>query len=95
MLDYLPKFLPEIISIVIGFLLRHFLMPIISGKEISTLIKYLKTHEQTKEEQAKLDLNLAQTQLWLELHANSCPYVKKELREAKELTKKIFNQGKK
>jgi 5-bromo-4-chloroindolyl phosphate hydrolysis protein len=94
MTELLTKVTPEIISIAIGFAMRHFLMPLISGKETSHLIKYLKNHQITKEQQAELNCNLSETRLWIELHSQSCPYVKKELREAKETVKKLFNQGK-
>lgn len=74
----LQKLSPEIIGILIGMAIRHFLMPFISGKEVADMLKYLKKHEMTKEEVCELKSNLAQTQLWIELHEQACPYVKKK-----------------
>lgn len=78
-LDTVGRLTPELAGILIGFAVRHFFMPFISGKEIKDMIQYLKKHEITKEETCELRANLAQTQLWIELHEQSCPYVKKKL----------------
>lgn len=74
----LQKLSPEIIGILIGFAIRHFFMPFISGKEIKDMIHYLKSHEMNKEKIAELETNLAETRLWIQLHENSCPYIKKK-----------------
>lgn len=68
----------DVLLILIGFGVRHFLPTIATGKESQNLLKYLKSRELTKEQQAELATNLAQTQLWIELHEQSCPYVKKK-----------------
>lgn len=84
---------PELVGIAIGFLLRHFLMPFISGRETSELLKYLRKAQITRDEQAELKFNLAQTQHWIELHVLSCPYVSKADREAKQEIHKITQGG--
>lgn len=90
--DTILRITPELAGIAIGFGLRHFLMPLISGKEVGNLIKYLRQHEMTKDEQAELKFNLAETKCWIELHANHCPYVKHELVETKALLRQITDR---
>lgn len=86
---------PELIAVALGFALRHILMPYFSGKETSNLIKYIKQHEITKEQKAELSSNLAEARLWIEVHSDSCPYVKKRLREAKQELSDIITKGNK
>lgn len=84
---------PEIIAVALGFALRHLLMPYFSGKETSNLLKYLRTHEITKDEQAELKYNLAEARLWMEIHAKKCPYVKTEIEQGKKELLNIINKG--
>jgi hypothetical protein len=86
---------PDVIALIAGFALRHFLMPFFSGKETSSLLKYLKAQQETKEQRAELKYQLAEVRCWLETHEKSCPYVKKEIREAKEILAQIIKKGEK
>lgn len=89
--EYLKTYSPEIIGLLIGFLLRHYIPTIVTSKEAQNLLKYLRNNIMTKDQQHEMQANLAQTQLWMEVHSQSCPYVKKEIREAKEAIYDIIN----
>jgi hypothetical protein len=68
-LDHFFQFVPDLIFIFVGFGLRHFL-PFLSS------LKKEKCDLDSK--QKELDMKLAQVDVWLNLHAQSCPYVKKK-----------------
>ena len=87
------RLIPEVIAVSLGFALRHFLAPIVSGKETANLLRYLKNHEETKEQKAELKCNLAETRLWLEVHADTCPYTKHAISSAKNQALKLFNEA--
>ena len=89
--DFLHKIPLDVILILIGFGVRHFLPTISSGKESQNLLKYLMNNQMTNEQQAELAANLAQTQLWIELHEQACPYVLHDIVEAKYQLKKIID----
>lgn len=91
-LQTLKTISPELIGIVIGFLIRHFFMPFVSGKETSNLIKYLKAHLESTDQKAELKYNLAEAKFWNDFHAHACPYVAHELKEAKNTIKKLANK---
>jgi len=45
MREALSQITPEIIAVCIGYAIRHFVVPLTSGREISSLIRYLQKNE--------------------------------------------------
>lgn len=89
--EYIAKIPLDVILIIFGFAVRHFIPSIAAGKESQNLIKYIKKREMTKDQQQELEANLGETRLWVELHTKSCPHVSQAVNDAKEDCRKIFN----
>lgn len=94
MLDNIQFITTEIVAIIIGFSIRHFLMPIMSGKEISSLLKYLRTNQMTKDDIAELKYQLEQAKVWNEIHEKACPYVNYEIQKSKAIIKHLIKEDK-
>jgi TolA-binding protein len=81
--------IPEILAISAVFALRYLLTPLISGREIRDLIKYLKRNEETKQQIA--DLNTEVSQLKIENLKNKLKVYNKN--EEIKMTREEFKKS--